>query len=246
MLAVGNLGAQRYDGATDKWHGWFSGTPLVANAIWGTDNASGNVSGVAPAGPWFRTWTLADISEPLPIELTNFEANCEEKGVVLNWETASELNNDYFEVQKSENGIDFNTLTTIPGNGSSNMTTNYSYVDVNGTMGGAFYRIAQVDFDGYAKEYEAVKVNPCFSNDNLTVYAGSVGEVIIEIESFNDEDFTVVMYDDLGRQIGPSTVFSTVEGGNKISIQNGDLAFGNYLVTLRSATQVLSKKVILK
>lgn len=244
-LAVMNLGAQRYNGATDQWHGWFSGTPAVANAIWGTSNGT-SVSGVAPVGPWYRTWTLADISEPLPIELTSFEVNCDEEGVVIQWETASELNNDYFELQKSENGVDFNVLAIIDGNGSSNSTTQYSYTDPSGAMSGAFYRISQVDFDGYAKDYEAVKVSPCISNDDLVVYAGNAGEVVIEVESFQDEDFTVVIYDALGKQIGMTTVVSAVEGGNRFSMQNDALAFGNYLVTLRSANRVLSQKVILK
>lgn len=246
VLAVGNLGAQRYDGAANKWHGWFSGTPPVANAIWGADDAGGNVSGVAPVGPWYRTWTLADISEPLPIELTNFEANCEEQGVVINWETASELNNDYFEIQKSTDGVEFNTITTVAGNGSSSAITQYSYTDLTGTMNGAFYRIVQVDFDGYSKEYEVVNVNPCFSNDNLNVYSGVEGEVIIEIEAFQNEQFSAIIYDALGRQIGTSTTLSAVEGRNKFSIQNADLAFGNYLITLRSTTRVFSQKLILK
>ncbi len=244
-LAVMNLGAQRYNGATDKWHGWFSGTPAVANAIWGTSNGT-SVSGVAPVGPWYRTWTLADISEPLPVELTYFEANCDDKGVVLNWETASELNNDYFEVQKSEDGVAFDVLAIIQANGTSSSNTQYAYVDPTGTMSGAFYRISQVDLDGNSKEYEAVKVNPCFANDNLTVFAGMEGEVVIELETLKNEDYSVVIYDAIGKQIGSTVVISAEEGGNRFSIQNNDLAFGSYLVTLRSETKILSRKVVLK
>ena len=103
-----------------------------------------------------------------------------------------------------------------------------------------------IDLDGNEKVYDAVKVSPCFSNDNLLVYSGGEGEVVIEIEAFQDEMYTVIIYDGLGKQIGASSVFSATEGGNKFTVQNADLAFGNYLITLRSDSKVISQKLILR
>ena len=246
ILAVGNLGAQRYDGATNKWHGWFSGTPAVANAIWGTDNAAGNVSGIAPAGPWFRTWTLADISEPLPVTMTSMDAECEETGVVLSWETSSELNNDHFEIYKSFDGIDYNLLAMVPSEGNANTITQYEFTDELGSSFTLFYKVAQIDNGQIARYYDPIKMDPCFTENVFNAYSVTEGEIIIDITSEFDENFNVVIYDAIGKQIDAMKVISSVEGPNKFYLEYPNLSFGNYLVTLQNETKTFTKKLILK
>jgi hypothetical protein len=110
-ITMGDLVAQQYDGVVDKWFGWFSGG--TANGVYGIDNGAGVVSGVIPpSNAWYRTWTLSDKSSPLPIELTYFNSHCENEGLVLEWQTASEINNEYFEILKSFDGVNFEVLTT--------------------------------------------------------------------------------------------------------------------------------------
>lgn len=91
------------------------------------------------------------INDPLPIELIYFiiEQN------VLRWATASEMNNDYFTIEKSYDLIDWSIVTTIPGAGNSNIIINYKYEVCNEK---AYYRLKQTDYDGVF-EYSRIIYN---------------------------------------------------------------------------------------
>lgn len=101
---------------------------------------------------------------PLPVELLFFNAKCESGKVRFEWATATELENDYFEIQKSSNGSDFETIAVIPGAGTSSTPINYSYT-WSGT-GGNYFRLKQTDFDGKSENGPILAVN-CNDNDVL-------------------------------------------------------------------------------
>jgi len=109
----------------DSWGG--SGTYYIAGAL--AQNGS------------FGSNTLGT----LPIELVSFTAKSIKHKTILNWTTATEINNEYFEIQKSINGNEFNTIGTVVGNGNSSILINYSYTDTNSET--AYYRLKQVDFN---------------------------------------------------------------------------------------------------
>lgn len=92
---------------------------------------------------------------PLPVELSSFTLNKKENSQELNWSTASELNNQGFEVQRSNDGMNFYLLGWIDGNGTSNNTHNYSFEDYEAIIGVAYYRLKQLDYDG-SFEYSEV------------------------------------------------------------------------------------------
>lgn len=107
------------------------------------DSNTGNLN-----GPW-RITNGSSIST-LPIELESFNAIPNNTGIELNWITASESNNDYFELQRSENGLEFVRLEKIPSkapNGNSNSNILYAYQDVNPVKGINYYRLKQVDLN---------------------------------------------------------------------------------------------------
>jgi hypothetical protein len=216
-LNLGDLVAQQYDGVTDKWFGWFSGG--TANGVYGTDNGGGMVSGVIPpVGAWHRTWTLSDVSSPLPVELTFFEGDCEKEGIVLTWQTASEINNDYFEIQKSIDGVNFESIASVQGAGNSSSYINYSFMDESSTTSNAFYKIAQIDFDGTRKDYPAIRTTPCINNGNANVYSAFSGEITLEIDLNNSEDVHVLVLDQLGKEIGLSNHYEGKEGFNQFKL----------------------------
>jgi len=87
-------------------------------------------------------------SSTLPIELTEFTSTCETNGVELNWATASEVNNDYFSIERSENGLDWMTVGIVDGSGTSKILKTYAYTDNNLSEASIFYyRLKQIDFD---------------------------------------------------------------------------------------------------
>jgi hypothetical protein len=105
----------------------------------------------------------------LPISLVSFSATCKNSRSNLQWVTASEVNNDYFTVERSVNGIDFTQIANIKGAGSSNQTISYSYEDDSEASGVLYYRLKQTDYDG-AFTYSDVITNQCKDLTELQVY----------------------------------------------------------------------------
>jgi len=83
----------------------------------------------------------------IPVELSSFAASVDQNNVTLTWSTATETNNQGFEIQRS-NGNEFFTVGFVSGHGTTTETNNYSYVDIELTAASYSYRLKQVDFDG--------------------------------------------------------------------------------------------------
>jgi len=84
----------------------------------------------------------------LPVELISFTGNETEKDVLLKWSTATEINNDFFRIERSKNNSDWETIATIQGQGFSAITSSYSMLDRNPGIGTFYYRLYQQDFNG--------------------------------------------------------------------------------------------------
>lgn len=112
-------------------------------------------------------WYLDDIGVivylEIPVELTSFLAEEESKKVVLKWTTATELNNNGFEVQRAANEsgekASWKTIGFVKGKGTSQEQSTYKFIDDNPPFSKILYRLKQVDFDGTFRLYDAVEVN---------------------------------------------------------------------------------------
>lgn len=119
-----------------------------------------------------RNWV-----NPLPVELVKFEAVLDDKNIVqLNWQTASELNNDYFSIERSLNGLDWISVVTIKGAGNSSIPLFYEAKDdISGiTATVIYYRLKQVDFDGKSEYSQIVATDLPQSQSSLKVYPNPV------------------------------------------------------------------------
>ena len=85
---------------------------------------------------------------PLPVELTRFDAVAKGQSVNVSWATATEKNNDRFEIQRSATGEGFATIGTVKGQGSATMAHDYNFLDSHALAGTSYYRLRQVDTDG--------------------------------------------------------------------------------------------------
>jgi hypothetical protein len=192
--------------------GTITGSNLASAAAWSTADAYTTYGG--PAVLWGTTWVLTDVTaanfgaaiasrsqngtmqvdhiritiyshSTLPIELLDFSAKAEQTYVDLNWVTATEVNNDYFLVQRSLDGISFENISQVPGAGNSNSTRFYNLKDYNPVNGTMYYRLKQVDFNGefdyspirtvnFQNNQLVVFPNPTLDG-NITIYNGSIG-----------------------------------------------------------------------
>ena len=106
---------------------------------------------------WFNIGTPN--SQALPVELLSFSGDCNEGQVTLSWQTATEHNSDYYEVEKSRDGMNWQVLTTVEAAGNSTQLLNYGTTDAHAMEGNNYYRLTQVDIDGSSKTYDVINVS---------------------------------------------------------------------------------------
>jgi len=108
----------------------------------------GYIGGIVFYTNQFPSDTISDITTALPIELSVFEATAKESKVLLDWTTSSEINNDYFTIEKTKDGKIFEEVVRVDGAGNSQSELNYSAVDKDPYPGKSYYRLKQTDFNG--------------------------------------------------------------------------------------------------
>src|SRR5690606_16141183 len=95
-----------------------------------------------------RRFTIGVVNVPLPVQLLDFNARAEDSEVHLTWTTLTEINNDYFTIERSADGKDWEELVAVPGSGNTNTVRRYSWDDRKPLLGRSYYRLKQTDFDG--------------------------------------------------------------------------------------------------
>lgn len=121
---------------------------------------------------WFEA--LNPVITPLPVELARFSARSNPQGnVLLEWRTASETNNAYFEVQRSQDGKEFLGIGQVKGSGTTVVAQNYTYTDSAAMSGILYYRLKQVDIDGTSSLSMVVQVQVKERAQSLQVYPTS-------------------------------------------------------------------------
>lgn len=190
----------------------------------------------------------------LPIELTYFNGALENKSVKLQWQTATESSNDYFEIQKSFDGITFSKLNQIDSkslDGNSLQTLNYEIEDLNPQKGINYYRLKQVDFSTESSYSRIISVDFNKAGDfSFSVFPnpndGRSFDISIEgIENGNVASITV--YDIMGKEVYTKDL-KAIESDNlnqSINLENR-LAPGIYMISASTKSNILSKRLIVK
>lgn len=154
----------------------------------------------------FGDFTGIGYTNPLPISLLSFEAIAEGNDALINWSTSSEINNDYFTVERSWNGIDFEPIHIEPGAGNSNSTLHYSHLDRNVSINGkriAYYRLKQTDFDGKFSNSEiaAVLFNGNGLKGMVTFPNPFHDRLVIALNDNVGNTATIELFDALGKLV---------------------------------------------
>lgn len=185
---------------------------------------------------------LSGCSVVLPVTLINFESTCRDKKNTITWITATEVNNDYFILEKSYDAVTFFELVEIQGAGNSNVINNYSVTDPNSFSGSTYYRLKQVDFDG-ATTYHKIITTNCNVNDF------EVNQVIFNSNSLNfniitdtDEELIIYLYDYSGRLVSYDNK-KIKKGNNSIQFDNLQISSGIYMLSIIGKYNVHSIKL---
>ncbi|MCP4438191.1 MAG: T9SS type A sorting domain-containing protein [Aureispira sp.] len=128
----------------------------------------------------FSPFAVEDLQQDLPVELISFDAKRKDVDeVVLTWSTATEINNQGFWVQRMLEGeLEFETIGWVDGMGNSTITNNYQYIDNNAFDGVSYYRLQQVDFDGYTEYTETRAVFGVKAVTDIAIYPNPTNAIL--------------------------------------------------------------------
>ena len=248
ILGTSPVFPQRFNSTTNRWGdylpslGTFALNQSLTNPVVGVNRVQNYA---IPVAQYFRSWTLADISDPLPIELTDLRAECETNQVVVTWTTATETNNAYYTVQRSLNGLDWSDLGTVNGSGTTVESHIYTFVD-NAPAGLAYYRLIQTDNDGDWSSSNMV-AGGCGTGDGLDIVSvyDANGDVNIIVSSTFETIFDVSLIDASGKVLGTKAAQTINQGITPLRMPKGTIATGVYVVRLSNSQQVLTGRVML-
>lgn len=178
----------------------------------------------------------------LPVDLVYFKASpTNDKLVNLSWQTAVELNNDFFTVESSKDGSQWLELARIKGAGSSINVQNYNFVDERPRSAIAYYRLKQTDFDGKFAYSKVIAVNvDGFQNPEVNVYPNPTSNQVT-IEGDEDELDELRVYNLLGQDLTASIKnLSSTEFKRVLDLSN--LNTGTYFIKTKTTAKKVNKQ----
>lgn len=177
----------------------------------------------------------------LPIELDYFNTINSNGITLIEWHTSSETNNDYFEIEWSENGIDFQTVMKIYGAGTTTDAQFYSWEHKNQKNGTHYYRLKQTDFDG---NFSISKTNviEITALNNLELLSNLIErELRFSLNEIPKESLNIFIIDFSGKIYHSKNIVLTE---NNFELNVSDLNKGNYIVSIQLKDEVISKRFI--
>jgi hypothetical protein len=165
----------------------------------------------------------------LPVTLTSFNGALQSNEVNLNWRTASELNNDYFELLRAGDDGNFTSIGKVTGNGTKNQTSDYYFKDKTPLAGNNYYKLKQVDFDGKTTIHdEVVNVKTLAKETSLAVSSTQNTDVSVNILANNNAKATLGFYNTNGQKVFETNV-ELNKGYNQFSYDVSTLNSGVYI-----------------
>ncbi|WP_367388447.1 T9SS type A sorting domain-containing protein [Lewinella sp. LCG006] len=161
-------------------------TPVTREDLLNTSNWMTSGSAISLS---LSPFTLGVDLTILPVEFTSFTAQIERESVLLQWQTAKEENNDYFQIEHSTDGRDFSILGRMEGSGTTNDFSNYSFLHEKPASGINYYRLRQIDYDG-AFEYSQIASVRFDKNTSSVILSPNpfTTQVTLSLSAMDDND----------------------------------------------------------
>lgn len=213
-------------------------------AILGLHNYNGTIAVIPPNRNTSPTWattneawrfsTTCTTCVPLPVELIHFDGYRKNEVNIINWKTLTETNNDFFILERSEDGENYYEIAKVKGAGTSNIENTYTYNDFNTKSNTEYYRLKQVDFDGsyYFSNPIAISDNDINELFVLNIYPNPASnEFYLDILSNSNEDIVINITDMFGKKL-KSIEQNLNIGNNKIAVSTDKIDAGVLFVNI--------------
>jgi hypothetical protein len=178
-----------------------------------------------------------------PIELLSFTAKNDNGNVLINWSTASEWDNDYFEIERSTDAENFEVIANVPGAGYSNEVLTYSIQDNAALEGTVYYRLKQTDYDGAFTYSYVLPITIGAANDLQISNVITKGNSISFVYNNNNGGNTQLQLLDINGRVVKTQQVSG-EGSQLVRIGMYGLSHGVYVLHLTLNDQIIVKKVV--
>jgi hypothetical protein len=190
------------------------------------------VSGVS--GRFIREYDLAII----PVELSSFTANVTENNVYLNWTTATEINNQGFDIERSPNNVTFEKIGFVPGFGTTTEPKSYSYTDQSVSNGKYYYRLKQIDYDGsftYSEVVETEVALPLQFSLEQNYPNPFNPSTSIRFSLPVDANVMIAVYNLVGEKVDEIAGGNLTAGSHSVTFDASNLTSGIYFYRLDAA-----------
>lgn len=182
--------------------------------------------------------------DSFPVEWAVFDAIVTPSGVELDWATLTEINNDFFDVERSLDGSSFSSLGKVKGAGSSSEINNYAFLDANPQPGTNYYRLKQVDLDGESSYSHTIEVNMGIEDAiSYRVYPNPTAD-FLTVETTGISVIGMTLLDANGKVIlkeGP------LGAASRLTFNISDLSPGIYYLNIEDEVlEITSKKIIIR
>lgn len=234
-----------YGSNTSDWEEWgldngptSPGYPVAGLA---THNATANTVSLSGINQFSR-WTVSNTNvQPLPVTLVSFSAACADGDVGLRWATASEINNDYFTIDRSVDLQLWEELGRVYGAGNSNALLQYTLTDERPAAHTTYYRLTQTDYDGTSESFKPVSVYCQGEAENrLAVFPNPADQYFTVGITVTEEQpkARLEICDLSGKIIGTRTA-PLAAGYNEFMFDRAGIPPGTYYIRLLSGLSAL-------
>lgn len=172
----------------------------------------------------------------LDVELSEFKAELISNTVDLFWTTESEVDNDYFVVERSTDGNKWNAIDTLSGQGNSSQTYHYKTNDINPLYGVSYYRLKQVDFNGQVTYFESQKIENY--NQNITIFPNPSNQLIYINGIETTDQNNIQVYSINGKHVTDQTSISF--NNRQVEIDFYGLTNGIYIININGISHKVS------
>ncbi|HRN25776.1 MAG TPA: T9SS type A sorting domain-containing protein [Ignavibacteriaceae bacterium] len=229
---------------------WSSGFFSSGGSFRQINVTTGTSTEITPLGQYqnYISFSVNGTCTIVPVELTSFSANVNDGIVVLNWSTATELNNSGFEVERKSQNTDWMRIGFVSGSGSTTEIRKYSYSDNSVTSGSYSYRLKQVDFDGTFEYSQEVNVDVTPSMDyalqqNYPNPFNPATKIRFTVPEASIVNLTV--YNAIGEAVKEIVNNYYEVGSHEVIFNASNLASGIYFVRMESGSFVSTRKITL-
>lgn len=194
--------------------------------------------------PVDQLYLVTEPIAPMPVELTSFSARQENEKVNLLWSTASEIDNEYFMIQRSSDGEIFFDMEKIQGSGTTTFNNDYQTYDLEPLHGDNYYRLKQVDYDEKFTFSEIQLVNFVGKETIINIFPNPTKTGKVNLNFFNNNrNTTIEIRDILGQLVFQNNVENI--GNQMIEIPTSKWTNGIFVIRVSNPTMEENIKVVI-